>query len=179
MRPVNNSSFQAYPCLLCDHPHTCLPCQSVTSVQSTIVVPPLWSNIYWSTCQELLRSNPNKTSLHHQAHAGDIVYNTTTGLAATVVAPSLVATPDTVELNASIFTGAGDAYVIYQSGAMAGGGSNFGCVLYVGGVGSVRVLTIDQDDVTFFGVQTGTFMPVQVVKVFATGTSATDIVALW
>ena len=67
MRPVNNSSFQAYPCLLCDHPHTCLPCQSVTSVQSTIVVPPLWSNIYWSTCQELLRSNPNKTSLHHQA----------------------------------------------------------------------------------------------------------------
>lgn len=111
--------------------------------------------------------------------AGDIVYNTTTGLAATVVAPALVATPDTVELNASIFTGAGDSYVIYQSGAMAGGGSNFGCVLYVGGIGSVRVLTIDQDDVTFFGVQTGTFMPVQVVKVFATGTSATDIVALW
>ena len=111
--------------------------------------------------------------------AGDIVYNTTTGLAATVVAPALVATPDTIELNASIFTGAGDNYVIYQSGAMAGGGSNFGCVLYVGGVGDVRVLTIDQDDVTFFGVQTGTFMPVQVVKVFATGTSATNIVALW
>jgi hypothetical protein len=62
---------------------------------------------------------------------------------------------------------------------MAGGGSNFGCVLYVGGIGDVRVLTIDQDDVTFFGVQTGTFMPVQVVKVFATGTSATNIVALW
>jgi hypothetical protein len=111
--------------------------------------------------------------------AGDIVYNTTTGLAATVVAPALVATPDTIELNASIFTGAGDNYVIYQSGAMAGGGSNFGCVLYVGGIGDVRVLTIDQDDVTFFGVQTGTFMPVQVVKVFATGTSATNIVALW
>lgn len=111
--------------------------------------------------------------------AGDIVYNKTTGLAATVVAPALVATPDTIELNASIFTGAGDNYVIYQSGAMAGGGSNFGCVLYVGGVGDVRVLTIDQDDVTFFGVQTGTFMPVQVVKVFASGTSATNIVALW
>lgn len=111
--------------------------------------------------------------------AGDIVYNVTTGLAATVVAPALVATPDTVELNASIFTGAGDTYVIYQSGSMAGGGSNFGCVLYVGGIGDVRVLTIDQDDVTFFGVQTGTFMPVQVVKVFASGTSATNIVALW
>ena len=110
---------------------------------------------------------------------GDIVYNTTTNLAATVVAPALVATPDTIELNASIFTGAGDGYVIYQLGAMAGGGSNFGCVLYVGGVGDVRVLTIDQDDVTFFGVQTGTFMPVQVVKVFASGTSATNIVALW
>lgn len=110
---------------------------------------------------------------------GDIVYNLTTGLAATVTSYPLVASPDRFQLNANIFLAAGNSYVIYQSGAMAGGGSNFGCVLYVGGVGDVRVLTIDQDDVTFFGVQTGTFMPVQVVKVFATGTSATNIVALW
>jgi hypothetical protein len=110
---------------------------------------------------------------------GNIVYNTTAQLAATIIAYPDPLTPDTIELNASIFTGIGDNYVIYQSGPMAGGGSNFGCVLYVGGIGSVRVLTTDQDDVTFFGVQTGTFMPVQVVKVFATGTSATDIVALW
>ena len=59
------------------------------------------------------------------------------------------------------------------------GGSNNGCVLYIGGFGDVKVLTVGGDAITFAGVNGGTFMPVQVLKVFATGTSATDIVALW
>jgi hypothetical protein len=59
------------------------------------------------------------------------------------------------------------------------GGENNGCVLYVGGTGTVKVLTVGGDEVTFSGVQAGTFMPVQVVRVYATGTSATNIVALW
>lgn len=59
------------------------------------------------------------------------------------------------------------------------GGTNNGCVLYVGVEGNVRVLTIGGDTVTFTGVQGGTFVPVQVLRVFATGTTATSIVALW
>jgi len=59
------------------------------------------------------------------------------------------------------------------------GGSNNGCTLYVGGTGSVKVLTIGGDEVTFSAVPAGTFMPIQVLRVFATGTSATGIVALW
>jgi hypothetical protein len=59
------------------------------------------------------------------------------------------------------------------------GGSNNGCVLYVGGYGDIRVLTIGGDDVTFIGVNGGTFIPVQVLRVFATGTTAIDIIALW
>ena len=59
------------------------------------------------------------------------------------------------------------------------GGVNNGCTLYVGGTGSVKVLTIGGDEVTFTGIQAGTFMPIQVLRVFATGTSATSIVALW
>jgi hypothetical protein len=59
------------------------------------------------------------------------------------------------------------------------GGTNNGCVLYVGGTGTLKVTTIGGDDVTFTGVPTGTFIPVHVVKVWATGTSATSIVALW
>jgi len=59
------------------------------------------------------------------------------------------------------------------------GGTNNGCVLYVGGYGDIKVRTIGGDDITFAGVLGGTFMPVQVIKVYATGTSATDIVALW
>ena len=35
------------------------------------------------------------------------------------------------------------------------------------------------DDVIFFNVAAGTFLPVQVIKVFATDTSALRIVALW
>jgi hypothetical protein len=59
------------------------------------------------------------------------------------------------------------------------GGSNNGCVLYVGGYGDIRVLTVGGDDVTFVGVNGGTFIPVQVLRVFATGTTAIDIIALW
>jgi len=59
------------------------------------------------------------------------------------------------------------------------GGTNNGCVLYVGGYGDIKVRTIGGDDIIFAGVLGGTFMPIQVIKVYATGTSATDIVALW
>lgn len=59
------------------------------------------------------------------------------------------------------------------------GGPNDGCVLYVGTGGILRVLTAGGDDITFQGVPNGTFIPVQVVRVFATTTTALNIVALW
>lgn len=59
------------------------------------------------------------------------------------------------------------------------GGPNDGCVLYVGTGGILRVLTAGGDDVTFKNVPNGTFIPVQVVRVFAATTNATDIIALW
>lgn len=59
------------------------------------------------------------------------------------------------------------------------GGTNNGCVLYVGTAGNLRVLTVGGDDVTFIGINTGAFIPVQVLRVFATGTTAGNIIALW
>jgi hypothetical protein len=59
------------------------------------------------------------------------------------------------------------------------GSGNNGCVLYVGGTGNLRVLTAGGDTVTFSNVQAGTFIPVQVLRVYATSTTATNIVALW
>ena len=56
---------------------------------------------------------------------------------------------------------------------------NNGCVLYVGVTGDVRVLTAGGNDVVFKSVAGGTFMPVQVLRVFNTNTTATNIVALW
>lgn len=60
-----------------------------------------------------------------------------------------------------------------------GGTREEGPVLYIGGSGNIRVLTEGGDDVIFYGVVAGTFLPVHVVRVFATSTTATNIVALW
>lgn len=108
-------------------------------------------------------------------HEGDIVYNISASLAATVVS---VDAPDTITLNADIFLGTPENYVIYQTGAMSLG--NQVCVLYIGTGGDLSVTTADNDTkIIFANVQDGTFFPVQVKRVNAFGTSAGDIVALW
>eukprot|EP01047_Picozoa_sp_COSAG01_P022406 COSAG01_NODE_1329_length_10704_cov_34.202074_9_plen_157_part_00 len=59
------------------------------------------------------------------------------------------------------------------------GGNNNGCLLYVGGAGNLEVKTAGGDKVTFSNVAEGFVLPVNVIQVFATGTTATNIVALW
>jgi hypothetical protein len=59
------------------------------------------------------------------------------------------------------------------------GGVNNGCVLYVGTGGNVRVTTVGYDDVIFSNVPSGSFIPVQVLKVWSTDTTALNIIALW
>lgn len=49
--------------------------------------------------------------------------------------------------------------------------------LYIGTQGDLKVRTVGGDDVTFVGVQG--ILPVRVTHVLATGTDASDIVALW
>jgi hypothetical protein len=51
--------------------------------------------------------------------------------------------------------------------------------VYVGGGGDVKVTMQDSGEVIFVAVPTGTTLPIRVKIVFATGTDATDIVALW
>ena len=53
------------------------------------------------------------------------------------------------------------------------------CVLYIGTTGDLRVLTEGGDDVVFTNVQGGTFFPVNVLRVFADGTGANNIIAIW
>lgn len=102
---------------------------------------------------------------------GDVVYNTTTSTAATV---SRIVNNTTIVLNADIFLAAGNAYVVYSQNT-----KNEGCVLYVGTGGNLHVLTHGGDDVKFANIVGGSFLPVQVLKVFSTDTTAADIVALW
>jgi hypothetical protein len=49
--------------------------------------------------------------------------------------------------------------------------------LYIGGAGDVAVVTAGGDTVTFASIQG--WMPVRTERVLATGTTATQIVALW
>lgn len=52
-------------------------------------------------------------------------------------------------------------------------------VVYVGGSGNVRVTTAQGDDVTFVGLVAGTVIPVQVLKVWSTSTTATNLIGIY
>jgi len=51
--------------------------------------------------------------------------------------------------------------------------------IYVGGSGTVRLITVQGETVSFAGLVAGTILPVRATRVTATGTTATDLVALW
>jgi hypothetical protein len=52
-------------------------------------------------------------------------------------------------------------------------------VVWIGGGGVVRVLTAQGSDVTFTGVLGGAVLPVQVLRVYATTTTATNMVRVF
>jgi hypothetical protein len=103
---------------------------------------------------------------------GDTVYNTTSSLAATI---TNVDSATQLSLNLDIMV-SGDSYILYSGTNMAG--SIEPCVLYVGVGGDLDVITAGGDNIVFVNVPTGSFFPVQVIKVQDT-TTATNIVALW
>lgn len=51
--------------------------------------------------------------------------------------------------------------------------------IYVGGAGDLHVTMSDGSEVTFVGIDTGETLPLRVRRVYATDTTATDIVALY
>jgi hypothetical protein len=106
---------------------------------------------------------------------GDVVHNDTAGTAATVVS---VDSQTQLTLNADIFTSTAQVYAVYAMSSQTGMG-NPGCFLYVGGTGNVSVVTLGGDIIVFNGVPAGTTLPIQVVKLRSTGTTATLINALW
>ena len=128
-----------------------------------------------TTANKLVDSTKNFSSLGTNplnVQVGNIVYNTTTSTAATV---TNVDSATQLSLNANIMT-ATNAYTLYSGTNTAG--SIEPCVLYVGGGGEITVTTAGGDVVNFVGIATGTFLPVQAIKVHPIS-SATNIVALW
>lgn len=105
---------------------------------------------------------------------GDVVYNITDSTAATVVS---ITSATTIVLNANIFTATGKTYVIYQASAETGIG-NTGCCLYIGGAGTLNIVTIGGESLLISGLTAGSVLPIQVSQV-KLGGSATPIIALW
>lgn len=106
---------------------------------------------------------------------GDVVHNDTDETAATVVS---VDSETQLTLNANIFTATAKIYTIYNMSPQTSMG-NPGCYLYCGGAGNISVVTIGNDIATFFAVPAGTTLPIQVVKLRSTSTTATNVMALW
>lgn len=101
---------------------------------------------------------------------GDIIYNVTDGTCAVV--SSIVSETELI-CSAAIFAGTSKKYFVFDKTG------NNGCVLYVGGAGNLSVRTVGGDTIVLNGVTAGQFIPVQVLGVNASNTTATNIVALW
>ena len=111
----------------------------------------------------------NATFLTSGVKLNMIIVNTTDNTQAVVIG---IQDDNTLTVSANIFAASGKAYEIY-------GGHQEGAVLYIGTAGNLKVTTVAGDEVTFQGINTGAFFPVHVKKVWATGTSASNIIALW
>jgi hypothetical protein len=103
---------------------------------------------------------------------GDIIYSYDANIAVTVIS--------------TYYDGVDGFFIDYNTMDTLSGVINIysqqddstGCVLYVGSGGAVRVITEGGDDVILQGVPTGSFVPVQVTKIFLTDTAALNILAL-
>jgi hypothetical protein len=102
--------------------------------------------------------------------AGDVVYNTTTGASAKVLQ---VLTNDLL-LNANIFLVVAENYVIYSMEL-----SEDGPVLFVGTGGDLNIVTSGGDTVLLTNLANASYVPIMVRSVQSTGTTCSDIIALW
>lgn len=112
--------------------------------------------------------SPTSTFVTDGVVSGMVIVNTTTNASALITGVEQTS----LLLNVTAAFAVADNFQIY-------GSQNNGAVLYVGSEGNVRVLTAGNDDVTFAGVQDGSFIPVNCIKVFETNTTANNILALW
>jgi hypothetical protein len=105
---------------------------------------------------------------------GDIVYNISVPQAAMVIN---VDSATQLTLNGPIAMNIGESYTLYSGTNITG--TVEPCVLYVGVGGDLDIVTAGGDTVYLNGVPSGSFLPIQVIKVGVSTTTAQNIVALW
>lgn len=101
---------------------------------------------------------------------GDYAVNLETGQSALIDG---VANNAEIALLSDIFTAVGQSYAIIGASEKTSA-----CVLYIGTGGDVSVRTASGDNVVFRNIISGSFLPVNVIRVFDDST-ASDFVAIW
>ena len=51
--------------------------------------------------------------------------------------------------------------------------------LYIGGNGNIKLVTSKGNTLEFIGVQQGSILPIQTIKVFSTSTTAANLIAIY
>jgi hypothetical protein len=119
---------------------------------------------------ELVDSNATFQTSYTSFQEGDYVVNLTTGESALIIS---IDSETTLTLDSDIFTTVGDRYNVISASL-----STAACVLYIGTGGDVSVRTASGDNVVFSNIISGSFLPVNVTRVFDDSTAA-DFVAIW
>ncbi len=119
---------------------------------------------------------PSVTNANGYNVTGGIVYQSYTGAFPAAVNTVLGVNSATI-LQMANSTAAG-TYNIYSPNQ--DGKTSFTLFVGTGGAGStLRVLTAAGDDVTLTNLPDSSFVPLQVVRIFATGTTCSEILALY
>ena len=119
---------------------------------------------------------PSVTNANGYNVTGGIVYQSYTGAFPAAINTAQGVTSPTVLKMAN--TTAAGVYNIYASNQS--GSTSYTLFVGTGGAGSVlRDLTAAGDDVTLTNVPDSSFIPLQVVRVFATTTTCSEILALY
>lgn len=108
-------------------------------------------------------------------HDGAIVVNVDDQTIATVTA---IDSDHVLSLSVDIFGGPSpENYIIYLDPDANHG---VGAIIYIDQDADVKVKTVAGSEVTYEGLKAGTFLPVQVIRVFTTGTTASlKLIANW
>ncbi len=124
------------------------------------------------------QTNTSQTGYFNKVAAGDVVYEPSTG---TIAQIESVDSNTQLTLSAPGLTGGGAAYDIYRSngGLINNKQGNEGFSLFVGTGGDLNVIPVgSQDPVLLKNVGNNSYVPLQVIRVLASSTTALDILAL-
>ena len=122
--------------------------------------------------------NPAGTGYSNRVTGGDVVYEPSTGVIAQVVE---VIGEDALTLSAPGLTGGGAAFDIYRGngGKSNNKQGNNGFSLFVGTAGDINVIpAASEDPVLLKNLANNSYVPLQVIRVLQSDTTASDILGL-